>query len=137
VATATSSARSLPGSQEDVAERSTASREAASGAARRPRSAGWSTDWERLEDAIAAAGARANLDAGEHGVTYIEKELSPFEKFVVDATRNALVKSIASELGLPRALLPARVERDLATTLTLLQPGNRPIRAVAYCFCEP
>jgi protease-4 len=90
-----------------------------------------------LQQAIAAAGARANLDAGEHGVTYIEKELSPFEKFVVDATRNALVKSVASELGLPRALLPARVERDLATTLTLLQPGNRPIRAVAYCFCEP
>ncbi len=90
-----------------------------------------------LQQAIAAAGARAGLDAGEHGVRYIEKQLSPFEKFVVDATRNALVQSVASHVGLPRALLPARVERDLAATLKLLQPGLRPIRAVAYCFCEP
>jgi protease-4 len=90
-----------------------------------------------LRDAIASAATRAGLDAAAHGVRYVEKELSPFEKFVVDATRNALVRSVTSELGLPAALLPARVERDLSRTLRLLQPEHRPFRAIAYCFCEP
>jgi protease-4 len=90
-----------------------------------------------LRDAIASAASRASLEADSFGVRYIEKELSPFEKFVVDATRNAMVRTATAELGLPRALLPARVERDLIETLRLLQPDQRPIRGVAYCFCEP
>jgi protease-4 len=90
-----------------------------------------------LRDAIAAAAVRAELQDGDYGVKYIEKELSPFEKFVVDATRNARVSALVREIGVPRMLLPARIERDLEQTLRLLVPGNRPIRAVAYCFCEP
>ncbi len=90
-----------------------------------------------LTQAIAAAAKRANLDEGKHGVKYIEKELSPFEKFVVDATRNTQVRAFANEFGLARAFVPASVQRDLQQTLKLLQPGNRPIRAIAYCFCEP
>jgi protease-4 len=90
-----------------------------------------------LRDAIASAASRAALEDDKFGVRYIEKELSPFEKFVVDATRNAMVRAATAELGLPRALLPARVERDLIDTLRLLQPNQRPIRGVAYCFCEP
>jgi protease-4 len=90
-----------------------------------------------LRAAIAAAATKAGLDEGKHGVRYIEKELSPFEKFVVDATRNSALRALGAELGLARAFLPAQVERDLARTLRLLQPGGRPFRAVAYCFCEP
>jgi protease-4 len=90
-----------------------------------------------LRVAIAAAAVRAELQDGDYGVKYIEKELSPFEKFVVDATRNARVSALVREIGVPRMLLPARIERDLEQTLRLLVPGNRPIRAVAYCFCEP
>jgi protease-4 len=90
-----------------------------------------------LREAIASAATRANLEADTHGVRYIEKELSPFEKFVVDATRNATVHALAAHVGVPRALLPERVQRDLEQTLRLMQPGNRPIKAIAYCFCEP
>lgn len=90
-----------------------------------------------LRDAIAAAATRASLADDGFALRYIEKELSPFEKFVVDATRNAAVRAVAAELGLPRAWLPAQVERELQQTLRLLQPGQRPIRAIAYCFCEP
>jgi protease IV len=90
-----------------------------------------------LQQAIAAAAERAKLAAGEHGVRYVEKQLSPFEQFVVDATRNSMMRSLAGELGLSRALLPARIERELQQGLSLLQPGSRKIRAIAYCFCEP
>jgi protease IV len=89
-----------------------------------------------LQAAIDSAVKRAGLEPGKHRVRYIEKELSPFEKFVVDATHNATVRLLAGELGLARGLLPAQVERDLQRTLRLLQPGGKPIRAVAYCFCE-
>jgi protease-4 len=90
-----------------------------------------------LQAAIDSAAKRAGLDDGKHAVRYLEKELSPFEKFVVDATRNGMVRGLAGELGLARALLPAQVERDLARTLRLLAPDGKPFRAVAYCFCEP
>lgn len=90
-----------------------------------------------LRDAIAAAAKRASLDDDAYALRYIEKQLSPFEKFVVDVTRNATVSHAVAGLGLPRALLPPRVERDLVQTLRLLQPAQRPIRALAYCFCEP
>jgi protease-4 len=90
-----------------------------------------------LQQAITAAAERAKLAAGEHGVRYVEKQLSPFEQFVVDATRNSMMRSLAGELGLSRVLLPARIERELQQGLALLQPGSRKIRAIAYCFCEP
>ena len=88
-----------------------------------------------LRDAIAAAAAKANLDADGYGVKYVEKELSPFEKFVVDATGNATVRALAAQFGGVQALLPAQVSRDLSSTLRLLQ-DKRPVRAVAFCFCE-
>jgi hypothetical protein len=34
-----------------------------------------------------------------------------------------------------QALLPAPVSRDLESTVRLLQ-DKRPVRAVAFCFCE-
>jgi protease IV len=90
-----------------------------------------------LGQAIAAAAKRAGLEEGKHSLRYIEKELSPFEKFVIDTTGNALLRGAAAELGLARAFVPAQVERELQQSLRLLQPGPRKVRAVAYCFCEP
>jgi protease-4 len=89
-----------------------------------------------LQDAIASAAAKANLATGSHGVKYIEKELSPFEKFVVDATQNGSVRALVQELGLAGSVLPPQVTQDLQRTLRMMQPGQRPIRAVAYCFCD-
>ena len=88
-----------------------------------------------LQEAIASAAKAANLEADKHGVKYVEKELSPFERFVVDATQDARVQALAGQLGLARGLLPAQVTRELASTLRLLQ-DTRPLRAVAFCFCE-
>jgi protease-4 len=90
-----------------------------------------------LRQAIAAAAARAELQPGEHGVKYVEKELSPFEQFVVDATRNARVQSFAAELGIPRIAFDSQVGRDLTQGLRWLQRDHHPMRALAYCFCEP
>jgi protease-4 len=90
-----------------------------------------------LRDAIASAAERADLEPGEHGVRYVEKELTPFEKFVVDATRNAAVDALASQLGVSRSLLGEGAARELTQGLQLLKRDQRPVRAVAYCFCEP
>jgi protease-4 len=84
-----------------------------------------------LKDAIASAAAKASLDAGGFGIKYVEKEMSPFEKFVVDATRNAMLRSALAGIGPAKAFLPAQVGKDLSTTLRMLQ-DPRPIRAVAF-----
>jgi protease-4 len=89
-----------------------------------------------LNDAIAAAASNANLQPGEHGIKYVEKELSPFEKFVVDATQNAMMKGLVSEMGFSASLLPDRVGRELKQGLSLLKRDHHPVRAVAFCFCE-
>jgi protease-4 len=88
-----------------------------------------------LKDAIASAAASAKLDADGFGVKYVEKELSPFEKFVVDATQNAMLRSALAEFAIAKSLLPPQVTRDLVSTLRLLQDPKR-VRAVAFCFCE-
>jgi protease-4 len=88
-----------------------------------------------LREAIAAAATKANLQDGGYGLKYVEKELSPFEKFVVDATGNATLRALGARFGGVQALLPAPVARDLESTLRLLQ-DRRPVRAVAFCFCE-
>jgi len=88
-----------------------------------------------LREAIASAAAKASLGDDGYAVKYVEKELSPFERFVVDAAQGARVQAFARELGFAKALLPAQVQSDLSATLRLLQ-DKRPLKAVAFCFCE-
>ena len=88
-----------------------------------------------LRDAIASAAAKANLGEGAFAVKYVEKELSPFEKFMVDAAQNARLQAWTRELGLATSFLPRQVQGDLASTLKLLQ-DKRTVKAVAFCFCE-
>ena len=90
-----------------------------------------------LEEAIADAAKRANLAEDAFGVRYIERELSPFEQFLVSTGGNAMARAAIGQLGLPSLLLGDQALATLQRDLSLLQPPKgRPFRAVAFCFCE-
>lgn len=92
-----------------------------------------------LHDAIAEAARRANLGNGEYALHYVEKQLSPFEKIIVDATNNAAARGLASHLGLSGRMLEQPVAQELRRGLRLLESppeGGKPFKTVAHCFCE-
>ena len=92
-----------------------------------------------LHDAIAEAARRANLGSGEYALHYVEKQLSPFEKIIVDATNNAAARGLASHLGLSGRMLEQPVAQELRRGLRLLESppeGGKPFKTVAHCFCE-
>ncbi|MDX9765410.1 MAG: signal peptide peptidase SppA [Chiayiivirga sp.] len=93
-----------------------------------------------LHDAVAEAARRATLPSDGYRVQYVEKTLSPFEQALVNAGRNATVRALMAQAGLPTLLLDAPGTRELGKTLRLLDSppeGGRPFKAVAHCFCEP
>ena len=93
-----------------------------------------------LTDAIAEAARRANLSADGYAVHYVEKALSPFEQFVIETTRNAMVQGIATHIGLPAMVLDTPAMREVRSTLRMLESpaeGGKPFKVVAHCFCEP
>ena len=92
-----------------------------------------------LSDAITEAARRVNLGADEYAVEYVEKPLSPFEKFVADASNNAMLSAIAVRTGVPTMLLDTPAVRELDRGLRMLQSppeGGKPFKVVAHCFCE-
>lgn len=92
-----------------------------------------------LRDAIAAAAEQAGLADDAFGVRYVEKSLSPFEQFVVNATRNTLAGTALARFGVPEFVLGTRLADEVQAGLRLLEPpaaGARPFKVVAYCFCE-
>lgn len=92
-----------------------------------------------LTDAIAEAARRANLSADGYAVRYVEKTLSPFEQFVVNASRNAMVRGVSAQLGLPAQALDTPAMREVRRNLRLLDTppeGGKPFKVVAHCFCE-
>lgn len=92
-----------------------------------------------LHDAIVEAARRANLGSGEYALHYVEKQLTPFEKIIVDATNNAAARALAAQLGLPGRMLEQPVAQELRRGLRLLESppeGGKPFKTVAHCFCE-
>ena len=92
-----------------------------------------------LSDAITEAARRVNLGADEYAVEYVEKPLSPFEKFIADASSNAMLSAIAVRTGIPTMLLDAPAVRELDRGLRMLQSppeGGKPFKVAAHCFCE-
>ncbi len=91
-----------------------------------------------LHEAIAEAAKAANL--GErYDVSYVEKELSPFEKFLADATQSqAAVMWRDAGLSLPAAWLPERTSGDLVAARRLFQTAlkQKPVAIFARCDCE-
>lgn len=92
-----------------------------------------------LSDAITEAARRVNLGVDEYAVEYVEKPLSPFEKFIADASSNAMLSAIAVRTGIPTMLLDAPAVRELDRGLRMLQSppeGGKPFKVAAHCFCE-
>ena len=89
-----------------------------------------------LHEALAAAATRAELGE-DFRVTYIERELSPWERIALDFSNNNAVVSMSG--WLPAAALPLRLlpESELKQALSLLNSlqGKR-YGVVAHCFCE-
>ena len=93
-----------------------------------------------LSDAIAEAARRVSLEEGDYRLEYVEKPMSPFNKFVADASRNAWWSAVAARVGLPTMLLDSPAVRELDRGLRLLESapeGGKPFKVVAHCFCEP
>ena len=89
-----------------------------------------------LEAALAEAAKLAKLEEGKYSVRYVEKPLTPFEKFLVDVGGQARFQ------GAMRLLAPAALGLDRETAMRignelgwLESQSNTPYRAVAHCLC--
>ena len=89
-----------------------------------------------LEAALAEAAKLAKLEDGKYSVRYVEKPLTPFEKFLVDIGGQARFQ------GAMRLLAPAALGLDRETAERigeelgwLESQSNTPYRAVAHCLC--
>jgi protease IV len=91
-----------------------------------------------LEAAIIDAATRAGLDKDDYRVRYVERELSPFERFLVQTGRSRVTAMLTERLGVAPLLLGERHLGELTRDLALLRApeSGSPFRAVAYCFCQ-
>lgn len=89
-----------------------------------------------LRAAIDDAAERAELAAGQYGVSYIEPPLSGFEKFLADMGGNARMQGVLRALG-PGLLGVERdaLQRAEAELRWLDRSARTPYRAVAHCLC--
>jgi protease-4 len=90
-----------------------------------------------FEDALAATVSLAKLEDGKYGVTYVEKPLTPFERFVTNLGGNSRMQGMLRALAptpllLDRATM-ARVERELSW---LNHDSRMPFRTVVHCLCD-
>ncbi|MBP6597487.1 MAG: signal peptide peptidase SppA [Arenimonas sp.] len=89
-----------------------------------------------FDAAMAHLAKLAKLEDGKYGVSYIEKPLTPFERFVVGLGGNARMEGVLRVLAPTPLLLDrqtlATVERELAW---LDRSGRTPYRVVAHCLC--
>ncbi|HSE11352.1 MAG TPA: signal peptide peptidase SppA [Rudaea sp.] len=87
-----------------------------------------------LNEAISAAATAARL-GDNYRVLYVEKELSAWERFVLNLSSDALARGTSALL--PEAARVLFAQSDVAGQLKLLRAldGNR-LGVFAYCFCE-
>lgn len=93
-----------------------------------------------LRDALANAAQRAGLGEDGWGVTYVEKELTPFENFVAGMAETRAGAAMLARSGFAeRLLLQAMpgVAGDLRFIEQAMARGGQPVKAVAHCFCLP
>jgi len=92
-----------------------------------------------LGDAIADAAGRAELDAWQ--VRYVEREASPFERWMTQFAQGRIGRAwLGGEGELARALVTRFVPKaahDLEQLEAAMTPApGKPVKALAYCFCE-
>jgi len=95
-----------------------------------------------LNAALADAAKRAGLGAsGEWQVRFIEREASPFERWLTRFVQGRMGRAVlGGESEIVHALL-ARLApgaaHDLEQLLATITPApGKPVKALAYCFCE-
>lgn len=88
-----------------------------------------------LEDAIAAAAARARLGS-DYRVSYVERQLSAWERLALSFGNSEAVVRVARRAGfaLPQGMFESGEVRRLAGVVESLR-GKR-YGAFAHCFCE-
>ena len=88
-----------------------------------------------LEDAIAAAAARAKLEPG-YAVRYVERPMSTWERLAQSVGGSSVLSSLVRQTGLslPAAVLTSREVGEVAAVTQILN-GKR-YAAFAHCFCE-
>lgn len=90
-----------------------------------------------LGDAVKDAATRAKLKDGNYSVEYIEKPLSPFEEFITNLSGNSATQGLVRSLSPAISLLQMtksgqQINKDLNW---LNSSAQKPINAVAHCFC--
>jgi protease-4 len=89
-----------------------------------------------LRDAIRAAAQLGKLDPEHVAVQYVEKPMTPFERFFSNISENTRARSLLSASGLAGFVLPSHAQDELQHGLGWLQSQQKhPFSAVAHCFC--
>ncbi|HEY2347202.1 MAG TPA: signal peptide peptidase SppA [Xanthomonadaceae bacterium] len=93
-------------------------------------------DFGGLQDAIAGAAQLGGLAKDQYRVEYVEKPMTPFERFFAGLTESSRARSLLAASGLGNVFLPAHTQDDLAHAMDWLGAArNKPFGAVAHCFC--
>ena len=89
-----------------------------------------------VREAIAAAAKLGKLDAGKYGVEYVERPMTPFQKFFAGLTENSKARSLLAASGLRGLFIPASTQDELVHSLDWLSAQKgKPFSAIAHCFC--
>lgn len=90
-----------------------------------------------LQDAIAAAAARAELEADDYRVDWVERELTFGERFLIDVFGEGAGARIARAVAPQPRWAQSGLVRELGRELERVARFNDPAGRYAYCFCEP
>lgn len=88
-----------------------------------------------LDDSIAAAAALAELEEGEYGRKYFEKELSAAEQLAVEFLGSATVRSILADATNRPMTSVDKLKIMLEQALAPMMLFNDPKGVYAHCFC--
>lgn len=95
-----------------------------------------------LQTAIADAAKRAKLGGkpDEYRVRYIERELSPFERWFTGFAGSRIGQAMLADSSIARGMIAKvapQADRDLRMVERAMQASRsgKPVSAIAYCFC--
>jgi protease-4 len=90
-----------------------------------------------LQDAIAAAAIRAELEPDDYQVEWVERELTLGERLLIDAFGEGGGGRGGRGLAPPPRGCGSALVREVGRELDRLASFNDPAGRYAYCFCEP
>ena len=89
-----------------------------------------------LRESIDAAAQLGKLDPGKYHVVYVEKEMTPFERFFAGLSQNTNARALLAASGLRALFVPEHTQDEIEHGLSWLgAQKDKPFSAVAHCFC--